>query len=172
MGRVPRHALSHAGGPRIHNAPLPIGFDKTISQPFIVALMTDLRSRGRTTRAEVGTGLGYQAAVLGQLVARAARRVIEELAVRLRQSAPAGLRQIGIPSAMRAGRSSAYDKLIVRRPPSGASALSSSSSGRPDGAASPLAEDQKLTVVEKDAGGRTHVRELMSVRFGLLETVR
>ena len=35
-----------------------------------------------------------------------------------------------------------------------------------------LAEDQKLTVVEKDAAGRAHVRELMSVRFGLLETVR
>ncbi len=35
-----------------------------------------------------------------------------------------------------------------------------------------LAEDQKLTVVQKDAAGRTHLRELMSVRFGLLETVR
>jgi hypothetical protein len=35
-----------------------------------------------------------------------------------------------------------------------------------------LTEDQKLTVVEKDAAGRAHVRELMSVRFGMLETVR
>jgi hypothetical protein len=35
-----------------------------------------------------------------------------------------------------------------------------------------LAEDQKLTVVEKDAAGRAHLRELMSVQFGLLETVR
>jgi protein-L-isoaspartate(D-aspartate) O-methyltransferase len=35
-----------------------------------------------------------------------------------------------------------------------------------------LAEEQKLTVVEKDVAGRARVRELMSVRFGLLETVR
>jgi protein-L-isoaspartate(D-aspartate) O-methyltransferase len=35
-----------------------------------------------------------------------------------------------------------------------------------------LADDQKLTVVEKDEAGQAHVRELMSVRFGLLETVR
>src|SRR5436190_753831 len=50
------------------NIPLPIGFEKTISQPFIVALMTDLLDIGADDIVlEVGTGLGYQAAILAQL---------------------------------------------------------------------------------------------------------
>lgn len=52
------------------NRPLPIGAGQTISQPFIVALMTDLLDPGRGDRVlEVGTGCGYQAAVLARLVA-------------------------------------------------------------------------------------------------------
>lgn len=50
------------------NAPLPIGHGQTISQPFIVALMTDLLDLKRSDRVlEVGTGSGYQAAVLAEL---------------------------------------------------------------------------------------------------------
>src|SRR5690242_16302059 len=50
------------------NAPLAIGHGQTISQPFIVALMTDLLDLGPTyTVLEVGTGSGYQAAVLAEL---------------------------------------------------------------------------------------------------------
>jgi protein-L-isoaspartate(D-aspartate) O-methyltransferase len=53
------------------NMPLPIGFDKTISQPFIVALMTDLlQLKPDDNVLEIGTGLGYQAAVLAELAAR------------------------------------------------------------------------------------------------------
>ncbi|MFW5969466.1 MAG: protein-L-isoaspartate(D-aspartate) O-methyltransferase [Halofilum sp. (in: g-proteobacteria)] len=52
------------------NRPLPIGAGQTISQPFIVALMTDLLDPGPDDRVlEVGTGCGYQAAVLARLVA-------------------------------------------------------------------------------------------------------
>lgn len=52
------------------NHPLPIGNGQTISQPFIVALMTDLLEVGKTAKVlEVGTGSGYQAAVLAELVA-------------------------------------------------------------------------------------------------------
>ena len=48
--------------------PLPIGYDKTISQPFIVALMTDLLEVGpEDTVLEIGTGMGYQSAVLAAL---------------------------------------------------------------------------------------------------------
>ena len=47
--------------------PLPIGFDKTISQPFIVALMTDLLApQPNEAVLEIGTGLGYQTAILAE----------------------------------------------------------------------------------------------------------
>jgi protein-L-isoaspartate(D-aspartate) O-methyltransferase len=71
MRRVPRHAfvpaeqVAHAYDDR----PLPIGHGQTISQPFIVALMTDmLRAAPEHIVLEVGTGSGYQAAVLAELV--------------------------------------------------------------------------------------------------------
>ena len=71
LGSVPRHAfvppeqLSDA----YRNRPLPIGFGQTISQPFIVALMTDLAQLKPTDRVlDVGTGSGYQAAILAKLV--------------------------------------------------------------------------------------------------------
>src|SRR5260370_29368371 len=59
-----------------------MGFDKTISQPFIVALMTDLLElRPEDTVLEIGTGLGYQAAILAELAGRGfSIEVIEELA--------------------------------------------------------------------------------------------
>ncbi|MFO1350271.1 MAG: protein-L-isoaspartate(D-aspartate) O-methyltransferase [Gammaproteobacteria bacterium] len=70
MGKVPRHQFvptpleAHA----YLDQPLPIGHGKTISQPFIVALMTDLLEVRPDERVlEIGTGLGYQAAVLAEL---------------------------------------------------------------------------------------------------------
>jgi len=64
--------------------PLPIGYGQTISQPFIVALMTDLlRTEAGNTVLEIGTGSGYQAAVLSPLVARVCTiEIIPELAER------------------------------------------------------------------------------------------
>jgi protein-L-isoaspartate(D-aspartate) O-methyltransferase len=70
MARVPRHRLVPAGeeGNAYQNRPLSIGLGQTISQPFIVALMTDLLDAKPGDRIlEVGTGSGYQAAVLAQL---------------------------------------------------------------------------------------------------------
>jgi protein-L-isoaspartate(D-aspartate) O-methyltransferase len=182
MGRVPRHAFvpSPLAAHAYHNAPLPIGFDKTISQPFIVALMTDLlEPRQDDVVLEVGTGLGYQAAVLGQLVRRVwSVEIIEELAV----EAAARLRRLGYDNigihigdgSLGWAEHAPYDKIIVSAaaklvPPALLQQL------KPGGRMVlpiALAEDQKLTVVEKDVAGRTHVREVMSVRFGLLETVR
>jgi protein-L-isoaspartate(D-aspartate) O-methyltransferase len=72
MGRVPRHHFVPAGHRRLAYAdgPLPIGHDQTISQPYIVALMTQLADPQPGERAlDVGTGSGYQAAVLAELVA-------------------------------------------------------------------------------------------------------
>ena len=66
MGRVPRHEFVPREIRRFSylNRPLPIGMDATISQPFIVALMTDLAQIGPDSNVlEIGTGAGYQAAV-------------------------------------------------------------------------------------------------------------
>jgi protein-L-isoaspartate(D-aspartate) O-methyltransferase len=73
MGRVPRHrfvpALQEVFA--YENRPLPIGEGQTISQPFLVALMTDLLDpKPGDTVLEVGTGSGYQAAILAELVAK------------------------------------------------------------------------------------------------------
>jgi protein-L-isoaspartate(D-aspartate) O-methyltransferase len=144
MGRVPRHAFvpSPLAAHAYHDAALPIGFDKTISQPFIVAVITDLlEPRPNDIVLEVGTGLGYQAAVLAQLVRRVwSVEIIEEL---------------------RRRPSWCLRPLLQQLKPGGRMVL-------PTG----LAEDQRVTMVEKDVAGRARIRELMSVRFGQLETVR
>ncbi len=73
MLRVPRHLFVPASLAALayQDTPLPIGFDKTISQPFMCALMTDLLAPGPDEAVlEVGTGLGYQTAVLAELAGR------------------------------------------------------------------------------------------------------
>ena len=94
MRSVPRHRFvpQEAAELAYIDAPLPIGFRQTISQPYIVALMTQmLRLHGDEIILEVGTGSGYQAAVLGRLarrvhtveripeLAETARRVLAEV---------------------------------------------------------------------------------------------
>jgi len=71
MEKVPRHLYVPADMQRnaYDNRPLPIGHGQTISQPYIVALMTDLlRVKPGDVVFELGTGSGYQAAVLAELV--------------------------------------------------------------------------------------------------------
>nr|WP_313065614.1 protein-L-isoaspartate(D-aspartate) O-methyltransferase [Paraburkholderia sp. LEh10] len=70
MELVPRHQFVPAGEERnaYENRPLPIGYGQTISQPYLVALMTDLMTIKPTDVVlEVGTGSGYQAAILSTL---------------------------------------------------------------------------------------------------------
>ena len=70
MRRVPRHRFIPQGlwDQAYNDYPLPIGEDQTISQPYIVALMTDALELKATDRVlEIGTGSGYQAAVLAEL---------------------------------------------------------------------------------------------------------
>ena len=94
MQKVPRHYFVPAqlALHAYQDMPLPIGFDKTTSQPFIVALMTDLLSpRPHETVLDVGTGLGYQAAILAELAARVwSVEIVEEFAA----GAEARLRQL------------------------------------------------------------------------------
>ena len=73
MGKVERHRLVADGhrGAAYRNHPLPIGSGQTISQPYIVALSTDLlRLTGSSVVLDVGTGSGYQAAVLAEIAAK------------------------------------------------------------------------------------------------------
>jgi protein-L-isoaspartate(D-aspartate) O-methyltransferase len=89
MAKVPRHEFvpvevqSYA----YLNRPIPIGFDKTISQPMMVAVMTDLLElKPDDVVLEIGTGLGYQAAVLAELASRVySVEIIDELAQWARQ---------------------------------------------------------------------------------------
>lgn len=84
MRAVPRHEFVTAYGMRAAyaNRPLPIGHGQTISQPFIVALMTDLLNpEPEHVVLEIGTGSGYQAAVLSVLVKRVhSIEIVPELA--------------------------------------------------------------------------------------------
>ena len=90
MRKVPRHRfVEEALRDRAYgDHPLPIGEGQTISQPFIVGRMTELlRLTGREKVLEVGTGSGYQAAVLGQCAARVCTvERLPRLAARARQT--------------------------------------------------------------------------------------
>ncbi|NMB60037.1 MAG: protein-L-isoaspartate(D-aspartate) O-methyltransferase [Chloroflexi bacterium] len=70
LRKLPRHKFVHPGDEMYayYDEPVPIGYHQTISQPYIVALMTSLAAlEGTETVLEVGTGSGYQAALLGML---------------------------------------------------------------------------------------------------------
>ena len=181
MRQVPRHMFvpvplaPHA----YHDMPLPIGFDKTISQPFIVALMTDLLDpQPNDVVLDVGTGLGYQAALLAEL-ARAvwSVEVVEEFAT----EAEMRLKRLGYENVtIRIGdgtrgwaEHAPFDNIIVaaaaRKPPA---ALIDQL--RPGGRlVMPLGsvEEQRLTVFDKDASGQVTITEGLPVRFTQLETV-
>jgi protein-L-isoaspartate(D-aspartate) O-methyltransferase len=95
MGKVQRHLFVPAGQQpyAYENRPLPIGHGQTISQPYIVALMTDLMQlEPDDVVLEIGTGSGYQAAVLAEL----AKSVFSiEIVEPLGKSAAERLRRLG-----------------------------------------------------------------------------
>jgi protein-L-isoaspartate(D-aspartate) O-methyltransferase len=182
VGRVPRHAFVPAPLARYAYAdmPLPIGFDKTISQPFMVAVMTDLlEPQPDDVVLEVGTGLGYNTAILAELVRQVwTIEIVEELA----SEAELRLLQLGYTGVnIRVGdggqgwpEHAPFDKIIVSAapelcPPALIEQLRAG--GRmvlPTG----MVNDQHLTVVEKNADSRVKLRNLMPVQFSQLETVR
>lgn len=86
MRRVPRHRFVPAAyvNDAYGDHPLPIGYGQTISQPYIVALMTELLEVNAESRVlEIGTGSGYQAAILAEIVAEVYTiEIIPELAER------------------------------------------------------------------------------------------
>jgi protein-L-isoaspartate(D-aspartate) O-methyltransferase len=95
MGRVPRHEFVPESERRLAYAdrPLPIGHAQTISQPYIVAFMTQAIKPGPKQRVlEIGTGSGYQAAVLAELVGEV---YTIELIPELAKEAAARLKKLG-----------------------------------------------------------------------------
>jgi protein-L-isoaspartate(D-aspartate) O-methyltransferase len=161
------------------DTPLPIGFDKTVSQPFIGALMLDLLDIGEGESVlEVGTGLGYQAAVMAEMGAQVwSVEVVEEFAA----EATMRLRAFGYGDVqIRTGDGSRgwnehapFDKILVTAAaPSPPQTLVDQL--RPGGRlVMPLGgkDVQQLSVVEKRLDGSLAAREVMPVRFTQLETV-
>jgi protein-L-isoaspartate(D-aspartate) O-methyltransferase len=95
MAKVPREEFVPADArPSAYgDGPLPIGYDQTISQPYVVAFMTEqLRPKQSDRVLEIGSGSGYQAAILGELVAEVYTiEIVEPLA----KSAEATLQRLG-----------------------------------------------------------------------------
>lgn len=179
MAKVPRHefVLLELRPYAYADTPLPIGFDKTISQPFIVAVMTDLLDVQPTdTVLEIGTGLGYQSAILGELAQRVfSIELIEELAEQARHRlARQGHANVKIKIGNGCGgwpEHAPFDKVIVtaapelipppliyQLKPGGKMVIPA---GLPDG--------QQLILVEKDASGSVSTKEIFAVQFSLLE---
>ncbi|MGZ3197793.1 MAG: protein-L-isoaspartate(D-aspartate) O-methyltransferase [Croceibacterium sp.] len=175
---VPRHVFvpSSLAAMAYQDGPLPIGFDKTISQPFIGALMLQLAEIGPDLRVlEVGTGLGYQAAVMAEMGAEVfSVEVVEEFA----EAAEARFKAIGYDVHVKVGDGSRgwpanapFDRIIVT------AAASEPPQELVDELASggrmviPLGgqDVQLLSVVEKDARGAIEVRPVLPVRFTQLE---
>jgi protein-L-isoaspartate(D-aspartate) O-methyltransferase len=176
LGKVPRHRFvpSHLADRAYENRPLPIGHEQTISQPFIVALMTELIDPKPTDRVlEIGTGSGYQAAVLAELVGRVYTieivRPLGERAAELLKTlgyrnieARIGDGYLGWPEA------APFDAVVV--------------TAAPDHMPQPLIDQlapggrliapvgarggiQQLQLLRKDAQGRAVTRSVLEVRF-------
>jgi protein-L-isoaspartate(D-aspartate) O-methyltransferase len=181
MRRVRRHLFvpPELAAVAYHDTPLPIGFDKTVSQPFICALMADLLDpQPHEAVLEIGTGLGYQAAVLAELARQVwTVEMVEEFA----SHAEARLSQLGYGNvAVRIGdgtrgwaEHAPFDKILVTAAaavPPKALLDQLAPGGRmvlpigPEGI-------QQLTVVDKADDGRIRTRSVIPVRFGTLETV-
>jgi protein-L-isoaspartate(D-aspartate) O-methyltransferase len=174
MSRVPRHAFvpPHLQAEAYADYPLPIGLQQTISQPYIVALMTELAHPMPTDRAlDIGTGSGYQAAILSQLV----KQVYSlEIHPKLAEAARDRLRGLGYANIeVQLGNGyqgwsehAPYDLIIVaaappRVPPALIEQLASG--GR---LILPVGESyQELTVVEKTADGQLRYTQIAPVMF-------
>jgi protein-L-isoaspartate(D-aspartate) O-methyltransferase len=158
--------------------PVPIGYDKTISQPFIVALMTDLlQVDTQDVVLEIGTGLGYQSAVLSHLAHKVySIELIEPLARQAEQRlARAGCANVQVLAGNGCNgwpEHAPFDRIIATAapefiPPSLIHQLKPG--GRmvlPAG----LPDNQQLVLIEKGpTDGQLKTREILPVNFSTLE---
>jgi protein-L-isoaspartate(D-aspartate) O-methyltransferase len=174
LGRVPRHAYVPASEQdnAYENRPLGIGYGQTISQPYIVALMTTLaQPRAGTRILEVGTGSGYQAAVLAEFGADVYTiEIIAPLAAQAAQRLR-GYRNVTTRTGdgyygwkerapfdaivVTAAASSIPPPLVAQLKPGGRMVIPVGSSFF----------TQTLLLVEKDAQGQVRTRQVLPVRF-------
>jgi len=179
IAKVPRHEfvpielqpLAYA------NMPLPIGCEKTISQPFIVALMTDLLDiSAEDVVLEIGTGLGYQAAILGALARKVySMEIIDELGTQAKQR----LHRLGftnIETRMGNGyhgwsEHAPFDKIMLTAAPDliPPPLLHQLKSGGKMVLPAGLPDAQQLLLVQKDESGKVGTKEILAVRFSQLE---
>jgi len=181
MGRVARHEFVPAElRPHAYiDHPLPIGFGKTISQPFMVALMTDLLDvQASDSVLEIGTGVGYQAAVLADLAEKVYTvEIIGELALAAR-SRLEGLGYANVEVRLGDGskgwpENAPFDKVIVTAAPElvPPSLLMQLKPGGRMVVPAGLEGDQRLMLVEMDDAGDLKTREVLRVVFSPLVTI-
>jgi protein-L-isoaspartate(D-aspartate) O-methyltransferase len=176
IARVPRHEFVPADL-REHayrNRPLPIGSDQTISQPYIVALMTELAAVGKDAKVlEVGTGSGYQAAVLAELAGQVYTiEIIEDLGLRAREV----LQRLGYRNVtVRIGdgyhgwpEQAPFDAILVTAAPESVPQPlidQLKPGGRLIIPVGRQGETQSLQVLVRDAAGKVSVRDVLPVGF-------
>ncbi|TDJ19610.1 MAG: protein-L-isoaspartate(D-aspartate) O-methyltransferase [Gammaproteobacteria bacterium] len=178
MKSVPRHEFVPADVRAFaySDSPLPIGYDKTISQPFIVALMTDLLDLQAEDRVlDVGTGLGYQAAILAELVDRVySVEILEELSDSARRRL---VEQKAINVELRIGDGSKgwsehapFDKILVAAAPDliPTPLLAQLKPGGKMVIPAGIEDAQQLMLVEKNEKGQLNVENILPVRFSSL----
>ena len=176
MQRVPRHEFVQPDDREsaYENRPLPIGHGQTISQPYIVAIMTDLIEPGPGCRAlEIGTGSGYQAAILSRLCDRVyTAEIIEALGNAARER----LARLGYDNVeVRIGdgyygweEHAPFDAIVVTAvsshiPPPLLRQLKPG--GRMILPVGTRFTAQELVLVTKDGEGRISTRQILPVRF-------
>ena len=175
---VPRHLFvpEALAALAYQDTPLPIGFDKTLSQPFIGALMIDLLEvQPDQSVFEVGTGLGYQAAVLAEMGARVfSAEVVEEFA----EAAAVRFAALGHHVEVRIGDGSRgwpehapFDRIRVTAAADEAPTALVEQMKAGGRMVIPLGgqDVQLLSVVEKSEDGSISTRAVMPVRFTRLE---
>jgi protein-L-isoaspartate(D-aspartate) O-methyltransferase len=186
LGKVPRHEFIPEANRALayENRPQPIGHGQTISQPYIVAIMTDMAAPGPNDRVlEVGTGCGYQTAMLAELSAQVfSIETLPELA----RAAAARLRRLGYTNVeTRTGdgaqgwaEHAPFDAIVVtaaawhRIPPALIEQLAPGGRlvipvDRSRTAARYPYKDQQqdLLLVTKDTKGKTSERKILPVAF-------
>lgn len=175
MRAVPRHEFVLPGDRRLAYADeaLPIAEGQTISQPHVVAIMTEaIRPRAGMKVLEVGTGSGYQAAVLAAIGCRVySIEIVRALADRAR----ARLSRLGYDVQVRHGdgylgwpEAAPFDAIVITAAPETmprALVDQLAPGGRLIAPVGGEHDVQQLTLVEKDAQGRETRRELLPVRF-------
>ncbi|MBE9536508.1 MAG: protein-L-isoaspartate(D-aspartate) O-methyltransferase [Proteobacteria bacterium] len=176
VGKVPRHEFvpPQVRSSAYENRPLPIGYGQTISQPYIVALMTDLLNLEHHFKVlEVGTGSAYQAAILAELVNKVYTiEIIEPLGRQARGT----LKRLNYDNVdVRIGdgyygwkEAGPFDSIIVTAasshipPPLIGQLKPGGKMVIPVGSRFMV---QQLLLVEKDSDGKLSTRQILPVRF-------